>query len=233
MQRGTATLDRTLLGDAPSGGSASVTSCIINLASTCMGTGILALPYAFHLSGFAAGIALSIVSAGICVLSLYMLIASGRRVHDGPVNFATLCEAALPKSGILIDFMVVANCLGTACSYLIVATDCFSALGAPRSACVLMGTLAVTPAALFRSMDTLKASSSVAICCLIGIVVMVVCFGFGLADPCPGRSISPHHHCGGKVESPLTHIAHHCPPGYLPVMPDRPLPNLGPNVCPH
>lgn len=185
------------------GGQASVLSCVINLASTCMGTGILALPYAFHLAGFTAGCMLCTVSAFICMLSLYMLFSSGWRIK-GPVNFASLCEAAYPGSGLVIDFMVVANCVGTATSYLIVATDCFSALGAPRSACVVLSTLAVTPAALFKTMDTLKVSSSIAICCLIGIVVMVVCFGFGdegtPLDPCPGFSSAQHGHCGGKIE---------------------------------
>ena len=51
---------------SPSGGKASVASCIINLASTCMGTGILALPSAYHLGGFASGTLLCIASAGLC-----------------------------------------------------------------------------------------------------------------------------------------------------------------------
>uniref|UniRef100_A0A7S3REI2 Amino acid transporter transmembrane domain-containing protein n=1 Tax=Emiliania huxleyi TaxID=2903 RepID=A0A7S3REI2_EMIHU len=189
---------------SPSGGKASVTSCIINLASTCMGTGILALPSAYHLGGFASGTLLCIASAGLCSLSLKLLLSSGEKVK-APATFATVCEAALPNSGLLIDFAVIINCVGCAASYLIVAADCFSALGFPRKTCVLVAILAVSPASLFRNLDTLKASSSVAICCLIGIVLMVVVMGVvptGSAfDPCPGVSakVGPHGHCGGPV----------------------------------
>lgn len=189
---------------SPSGGKASVASCIINLASTCMGTGILALPSAYHLGGFASGTLLCIASAGLCSLSLKLLLSSGEKVK-APATFATVCEAALPNSGLLIDFAVIINCVGCAASYLIVAADCFSALGFPRKTCVLVAILAVSPASLFRNLDTLKASSSVAICCLIGIVLMVVVMGVvptGSAfDPCPGVSakVGPHGHCGGPV----------------------------------
>ena len=189
---------------SPSGGKASVASCIINLASTCMGTGILALPSAYHLGGFASGTLLCIASAGLCSLSLKLLLSSGEKVK-APATFATVCEAALPNSGLLIDFAVIINCVGCAASYLIVAADCFSALGFPRKTCVLVAILAVSPASLFRNLDTLKASSSVAICCLIGIVLMVVVMGVvptGSAfDPCPAVSakVGPHGHCGGPV----------------------------------
>ena len=31
-------------------------------------------------------------------------------------------------------------------------------------------------------------------------MLLVVCFGFGLEDPCPGHSSVLHGHCGGAVE---------------------------------
>ena len=175
-----------------------------------MGTGILALPFAFHLAGFAMGCVLCVGGAAFCALSLHMLVVCGRRI-DGPVTFASLCEAALPGSGMVMDVAVIANCLGTSISYLIVAADCFSALGIPRTVCVLASTAMITPASFFRSLDTLKASSAVAIGCLIGIVVMVVVFGFDVSaslDPCPEED--EHNHCGSSVELVAPPLSEFC-----------------------
>ena len=198
--------DRALLDDGVETGRASVLSCVINLSATCMGTGILALPFALSKSGFIAGCLLLFISAAGCALSLHFLVCGGRAVvsRGGPITFATLCEAALgPYASVAIDLSILVNCLGTATSYLIVAADCFSvALSVSRFQVVLMSLLLVSPAAFFRTMDTLKASSSVAICCLLGIVVMVLVFGFAPADdldPCPEASSIVHGHCGGRI----------------------------------
>ena len=133
-------------------GKASVLSCIINLSSTCMGTGLLSLPFAFAQSGFTAGCILCVASACTCSLSLYQLVECGRKL--GPrrvaVSLATVCEAALPKMGIVIDVVVIGNCLGTAASYFIVAADCFSALGMPRQLVVVLSVCVTAPPAFFR-----------------------------------------------------------------------------------
>ena len=197
------TLSHSLLGDAAPGGKATILSCLLNLSSTCMGTGLLSLPFAFAQSGFTAGCVLCVASAVTCGASLYMLVDCGRKLgpaHHGPVSLAAVCEAALPGMGVTIDVAVIGNCLGTATSYFIVAADCFSALGAPRQLVVLLSVCITSVPAFFRSMDTLKASSAVAIGCLACIVLLVVCFGFGLEDPCPGHSDTPHGHCGGTVQ---------------------------------
>ena len=200
------TLSHSLLDGPMPNGKASVLSCIINLSSTCMGTGLLSLPFAFAQSGFTAGCILCVASACTCSLSLYQLVECGRKL--GPrrvaVSLATVCDAALPKMGIVIDVAVIGNCLGTAASYFIVAADCFSALGMPRQLVVVLSVCVTAPPAFFRSMDTLKASSTVAISCLVCIVLLVVCFGFGYntgLDPCPATPPYPTHgHCGGRVE---------------------------------
>ena len=197
-----ARLSDSLLARQPTGGRATIVSCIINLSSTCMGTGILSLPFAFSNAGFAAGCALCVACAGTCGLTLYLLVESGARVGGRP-TLGTVCQAALPQLGVVIDISVIFNCLGTATSYFIVAADCFSALGVPRNVCVLASMLVVTPPSFFRSMDTLKASSTVAISSLICIVLLVVAFGLGFApqlDPCPGESHRLHGHCGGHIE---------------------------------
>ena len=158
-------LSHSLLGEAAPGGKATILSCLLNLSSTCMGTGLLSLPFAFSQSGFAAGCLLCVAAAGTCGASLFMLVDSGRKLRmDGkPVSLGSVCEAALPGMGVAIDVAVIGNCLGTAASYFIVAADCFSALGAPRKLVVALSVCVTSAPAFFRSMDTLKASSAVAI----------------------------------------------------------------------
>ena len=148
-------LSHSLLGEAAPGGKATILSCLLNLSSTCMGTGLLSLPFAFSQSGFAAGCLLCVAAAGTCGASLFMLVDSGRKLRmDGkPVSLGSVCEAALPGMGVAIDVAVIGNCLGTAASYFIVAADCFSALGAPRKLVVALSVCATSAPACFRPMD--------------------------------------------------------------------------------
>ena len=45
------TLSHSLLGDSAPSGKATILSCLLNLSSTCMDTGLLSLPFAFAQSG--------------------------------------------------------------------------------------------------------------------------------------------------------------------------------------
>ena len=58
-------------GELP--GTSSLLSCTINLASTCMGTGILALPAAYNRAGLILGNVLCIAASLFAALSLYFL----------------------------------------------------------------------------------------------------------------------------------------------------------------
>ena len=198
-------LDEPLLASAPRG--ATIASCAINLASTCLGTGMLSLPAAFVLAGFGAGTALCIFTALLTVASLHLLVTCANRLGGVKSDFYTVCEAALPGSGRVVDVAVVVNCTGTAVSYLIVAADCFTAtFGVPRVAVVLASLVVTAPPSLFRTMDTLKATSTIAVVCMLAIVALVVLMGFGPSpwlEPCPGKDEVPHGHCQGHVE-PVT-----------------------------
>lgn len=184
---------------------ATVMSCVINLASTCMGTGVLALPAAYERSGFTAGTILCVSSAVFTVFSLNLLVAAADLVPDQTksVSFYSLCEAALPRSGRAVDIAVVINCVGTATSFLVVAADCFSRLGIlGREACVLLSCALVITPCFFRTMDMLKVTSTIAVACLLGISCLILAFGLGLApwlDPCPDHSSVLHGHCGNPV----------------------------------
>ena len=87
------------------------------------------------------------------------------------------------------------------------AADCFAAtFGVPRFAVVLASLVVTAPPSLFRTMDTLKATSTIAVMCMLAIVALVVLMGFGPSpwlEPCPGKDEVPHGHCQGHVE-PVT-----------------------------
>ena len=85
-------LDEPLLASAPRG--ATIASCAINLASTCLGTGMLSLPAAFVLAGFGAGTALCIFTALLTVASLHLLVTCANRLGGVKSDFYTVCEAA-------------------------------------------------------------------------------------------------------------------------------------------
>jgi amino acid permease len=171
---------------------ASVLSCIINLASTCMGTGILALPSAYDHAGFTAGSLLCVGSAVLTIVSLNLLSAAAELVPDRTrrVTFYTLCESALPHSGRVIDLAVLINCLGCCIAYLIVAADCFSRLGVPgfsRIAWVGLGAALVATPCHFSTMDMLKVTSSIAVASLLVISALILAFAKGWyegLDPC-------------------------------------------------
>jgi amino acid permease len=184
---------------------ATVMSCVINLASTCMGTGILALPAAYERSGFTAGTVLCLSACISTMFSLYLLVAAADLLPDRSkgVTFYALCEAALPRSGRAVDIAVLINCLGTATAFLVVAADCFSRLGIlSREVCVLLSSAVVITPCFFRTMDMLKITSTIAVSCLLGISALILAFGLGLApwlDPCPEHSSVLHGHCGHPV----------------------------------
>lgn len=206
-------LRQSLIDDAPrepqarARASGSVMSSVINLASTCTGTGVLALPAAYHQAGFTAGCVLCIGAAAIQMASLHLLERSEelyRRswvIAAPAVSFYSLCESAVPGSGRIIDCAILINCLGGgAISYLIVAGDCFSALGfLDRRACVMLSTVLVAPACFFRSLDSLKVTSTVSVVCLLLVGLLILVFSLRPVpwlDPCPAEA---GEHCGATV----------------------------------
>lgn len=168
----------------------SAASCIINLANTCMGTGVLALPAAYKVAGLGAGTAVCVAMAAVNMMSVHLLDAASARL-DGAPTFYSLCEAALPRSGAVIDVALVINCFGAAASYLIVAGDSLEmALGGvaelSRAAWTVLALCAVAPLCFLRNMDALRASSLCAVVSLVLIAAMVVAFAaLPGAEPCP------------------------------------------------
>jgi hypothetical protein len=77
-----------------SNSKASLFSCIINLANTVMGTGLLALPRAFGHSGWVWGLAFSTLS---CVLNIVtsVYISESCRMVAQPASFKSSARPAI------------------------------------------------------------------------------------------------------------------------------------------
>ena len=65
-----------------SGGSASIASCIFNLANTVLGAGMLALPGAFADAGLVTGLVLAGLAGGLNIFTLQLISACAAR-HVG------------------------------------------------------------------------------------------------------------------------------------------------------
>ena len=174
-------------------GTASIMSCTINLASTCLGTGVLALPAAYASAGLLTGNAICIGAGLLTMSSLVLLDAAATRAGSEPTFYA-MCEAVLPGSGRVVDIAVVINCFGSACAYLVVFGDSLtSALGGlPRRAWVGGAVAAVAPLCFLRSMDALRVTSLLGVICILAVALMVLAFALAPTpwlDPCVGR---PH-----------------------------------------
>ena len=184
-------------------GTASLMSCVINLASTCLGTGVLALPAAYASAGLLTGNAMCISAGLLTMLSLVLLDAAVTRAKCEPTFYA-MCETVLPGSGRVVDTAVVINCFGSACAYLVVFGDSLtSALGGlPRNAWVGGAVAAVAPLCFLRSMDALRVTSLLGVLCILAVALMVLTFALAPTvwlDPCVGR---PHwQHIAGLEEA--------------------------------
>ena len=165
------------------------------MLNTILGVGMLAMPRAFAHGGLFWGFILSTFAAALNVFTNHLLLAcqwQGKR----PSTFKMLAESSgVPYLSLLINTGVVINCVGTSCSYVIVATDCFvSVVGGRRYAWTLMTMAIVTPLSYLRSMDSLRFTSLLSILS-VGLIVLVVVLFYAMRrsdasplDPCPSSS---------------------------------------------
>jgi len=97
-------------------GEASITSCVINLSKTILGSGMLGLPYAYAQTGHVLGTLLMIFAAASSLFALHFLSECALR-EKLPASFYSGASKALPKFTIVIDAAVAIKCFGVATSY--------------------------------------------------------------------------------------------------------------------
>eukprot|EP00928_Gymnodinium_smaydae_P012060 TRINITY_DN14395_c0_g5_i3.p1 TRINITY_DN14395_c0_g5~~TRINITY_DN14395_c0_g5_i3.p1 ORF type:complete len:534 (-),score=77.25 TRINITY_DN14395_c0_g5_i3:177-1724(-) len=183
------------------GGTASLLGSAINLAKTCVGTGILSLPYAFRGCGLLWGTLFTIFCGAMAAFTLFLLgevaLVGGRKPTLHAVGFAL----AGNFGSVLVDISVCANNLGAMISYLVIASTTvenivrsnFRMAGWPRQIYVMLGLMIIAPLCFVSKVNMLRYSSSVAMAALALVTLMIVLFSL------PWDDGSPFDPCGGDV----------------------------------
>lgn len=173
---------------------------LFNLTSTILGSGVLALPYAFSRTGYGLGAILIVFSAFTSYFSLHLLGLCG--VKTGiPSSFYTVTDASVPSLTFLVDVSVITLCIGTAISYMIVigglmpqVMEEFGSqhgdISRRRELWILIGFCIVFPLCCPRKLEALRFTSAMCVCfvCLLTVLVLLYAVGLPDLDPCAGSN---------------------------------------------
>lgn len=169
-------------------GTAGFLSSSTNLLKAIMGSGMLALPFAFGSVGALPGVLLLVVAAALSGAGLQLLVMASNRVTSmglGPhraSNFTALAQPTYPKAAFIFEFAVLLKCTLVAASYLTVVSDVmptFVRAIAPSAWSLLTSryfwasftAAIISPVCFMHRMDSLKYTSFLG---LIGILYLFI-----------------------------------------------------------
>jgi sodium-coupled neutral amino acid transporter 11 len=99
-------------------GTRNVVEVSLNIVNATVGAGVIGLPFALVLSGFAPGLALSLMVAVLTTGAIYNMVLSGRKV--GVYSFAGLAEHTMGQFGFyMLNIMLFIQSAGSCVSYFI------------------------------------------------------------------------------------------------------------------
>lgn len=105
-------------------GFASSVSGALVLANTLLGgSGMLGIPHAFSVAGYALGSVLVVCFGCLSAFGSHLLHCAARRIGGVPCSFYSVATATVPRWTWLIDGAVAIKCFGVGCSYLIIVGD--------------------------------------------------------------------------------------------------------------
>ncbi|KAF9940725.1 hypothetical protein BGZ67_006901 [Mortierella alpina] len=195
------------------GPSAGFWSCTINLANTILGTGMLAMPGALAAVGVLLGSFMIVFSASASALGLYFLTRSASRTHGRAASFFACSKLTYPSAAVFFDVAIAIKCFGVGISYLIIIGDlmpevvrslaamAFVAAGGDGAGemdpqlwflvdrrfwiTIFMGIIG--PLAFLRRLDSLKATSALALTAVFYLVFIVIHFYLKPEQPLPPK----------------------------------------------
>eukprot|EP00736_Rhodelphis_marinus_P000236 Rmarinus@m.18958 len=188
--------------------TASVSSSVVNLCNTILGSGILGLPYAFSETGMALAWSLLLLSALGASFALHTLNQCGKFI-PGMSNYHDLAAATFPRAALLIDGAVFIKCIGVATSYLIIIGDIMPDILDDVLPALNVGIMrtrefwitftmifVLVPLATLPTINALRFTSILALLAVSYLMVVVVAFAaIPSLDPCDGKP-----DCRGEVE---------------------------------
>ena len=148
--------------------SATTTSSILTLTKTIIGSGMLAIPFAFKQDGVFTGITLTILSFISTCLGLYFFIlvsdfiGTVKKSKNEQASFDSMCKFAYglkdyKKYSLLFNLPMFLQCFGVCLSYLVLIGDIFHNL-IPRFenyVYVLLSTIIIVPLCFLPKLDNL------------------------------------------------------------------------------
>ena len=154
-----------------------------NVANAAIGSGILAFPRAFMLSGWALGLIFTFVAAAMNTYTLLIVLRTAR-LHGCNSYPATISKLYGSRARRVIELSVFIFSLSCNLSYLLVVGDMVSAtffavMGSTSGwtspyAVTVVGWLAVTPLCFFKSLDFLGPISLVGVVAVVVVVCVIV-----------------------------------------------------------
>jgi sodium-coupled neutral amino acid transporter 11 len=99
-------------------GTRNVVEVSLNIVNATVGAGVIGLPFALALAGFAPGLVLSIIVGIMTTGAIYSMIVCGLKV--GVYSFAGLAEYTMGQFGFYtLNFMLFIQSAGSCISYFI------------------------------------------------------------------------------------------------------------------
>jgi len=201
-------MDGVLLLDAvaeepPPDGESSLIMSITSLLATCIGTGVLALPFAFEAAGPGLGAVILVLAVVLSMLSSYLLVQCCDWVRC--FSYEEIMIAAFGRSGaVVMEVTVLWLLLGAMTSLLVVTADALElAFGdadpahwwKSRTALLAMDVVfVVIPLSWVQSPHSLRYSNSIAVTCTSLTAAAIIAHGIASVD---GMAL--------VMESPLCH----------------------------
>ncbi|KAG0225899.1 hypothetical protein BGW42_004053 [Actinomortierella wolfii] len=195
------------------GPSAGFWSCTINLANTILGTGMLAMPGALATVGMMMGSFMIVFSAVASGLGLYFLTRSASRTIGRSASFFACSKLTYPSAAVWFDLAIAIKCFGVGISYLIIIGDLMPEV--VRSLSMMTVTMnggdgsgemdpalwflldrrfwitmfmsIIAPLSFLKRLDSLKATSALALGAVVYLVFIVVYFYLFPTAPLPPK----------------------------------------------
>lgn len=178
----------------------SITSSVINISNTILGSGMVAMPSAVAAVGLANGIILMIICAALSSFGLYLLGIIASRVGRKS-SFFSCSQITYPALAPLFDLAVAVKCFGVSISYLVITGGLIPQiiLGfypniSPQSAWlqkttwITISMVIVAPTCFLKKLDSLKYTSGFS---LIAVSYLVLVVGLYFVAPAEGMPNPP------------------------------------------
>lgn len=177
------------------------------------------LPGAIGGTGYVTGSVMIVLGAAFSANGLILLTRAAQQAGL-PSSFYSVARAAVPEFTVLIDLAVALKCFGVATGYLILIGDCmvdaldhllllrdadhevwWMRLVLTRQFWIVGALVAVLAVSFFRTLDALKTASAMALSFVVFLVVGIVAYAQGYADPCLDLEYDV---CVGPIERSTT-----------------------------